>query len=506
MKNTQTDRKEQYIKYGVNTLLFIFTLLAIYTSFNVLLTNRSLWVDEAMLAYSLTERGLGNLTSGVFEWVQSAPVIYLYVVKIITLIGGNSEFTLRLWSFIAYIGILFCSYYISGAILRVKFPLMAVAFISNLPSMIYFASEFKPYITDVLSIMLVIIFYYRYQEKKINLYVLAVIYAFILWLSNPCCFFIAGIWGLDSVNCIIRKEYKEIKKYILAGLIIFVSFIVYYLYWLKPVIDAGDMTEYWENSNFCLVPTSMEDVYGISTSIKEILYTLNEYRFIILGVVLIGAIYNIFVEKNKYINRILGGLFITLVASWLGMYPVTSRLYLYFTPLLVILFFFYIDKLYSKKKVLNAIVLAVSLFFVFSTKGFIFYHNKDNHYRILNETNPALDYIEDHVRSGDKVFIYNYAVPGFYYKYRDKTDKASIGSYKNNVILAEVALLKYSNTNDLDTIVNNTPIYILTSHSANNTVNMNPLIDSLIHRGNLDLVYEKYNTYVYYYTIKDSIR
>ena len=75
----------------------VFIAIIIYSSLillKVYLTGRTLWLDEGMLAWSFTQRSLTNLISKPLEWMQSAPALYLYIVKIITPLGyaGTAEY------------------------------------------------------------------------------------------------------------------------------------------------------------------------------------------------------------------------------------------------------------------------------------------------------------------------------------------------------------------------------------------------------------------------------
>ena len=94
------------------TFLFI-TLAGVGVSIYMNLVNRSLWLDEAMLAYSFSKRSLFELTSAPLEWMQSAPVGWLYLLKIVTLIFGNTEIVLRSVSIFGLFLTLFLTYFIS---------------------------------------------------------------------------------------------------------------------------------------------------------------------------------------------------------------------------------------------------------------------------------------------------------------------------------------------------------------------------------------------------------
>ncbi len=54
---TKTKNIEFLSKCSINLLCLITIIASVYTSFSLNLTERSLWLDEAMLAYSFCQRG-----------------------------------------------------------------------------------------------------------------------------------------------------------------------------------------------------------------------------------------------------------------------------------------------------------------------------------------------------------------------------------------------------------------------------------------------------------------
>ncbi|MBB4037997.1 hypothetical protein GGR21_003923 [Dysgonomonas hofstadii] len=366
---TKTKNIEFLSKCSINLLCLITIIASVYTSFSLNLTERSLWLDEAMLAYSFCQRGITDLTSDIFEWNQSAPVIYLYIVKIITTLLGNSEFTLRLWSFISYIILLGICFYFLKKICPIRFPLLGVAFISNLAVLIMYSNEFKPYMTDCVAVLLTIVIFYFYTEKKTNRFIVIMLYAALIWLSNPCCFFIGSILLYEFIDGLIKKDYSRFKFSIYCGVAVLLSFIAYYFFWLAPVIDQGEMSIFWEDYRLPLIPTSYEDVVRLKTLISTIIDQLGSYKILITSIVIIGVFINIFCDKNKYIFIVCGGIIITLFASMLGMYPVSVRLFLFIYPITGILFFFYLDKLYSTNRTQNTIATTIFIIMLLSTTG-----------------------------------------------------------------------------------------------------------------------------------------
>ena len=158
----------------------IFGILVILSGIGVSIymntVGRSLWLDEAYLVSSLKNRSLFQLTASPLDYIQSAPIIYLYIVKILMMIFGDSEGVLRLFSIISYGAAMVLTYYASKRLFRCKYPILCAAFVANIDFLLRYSNVLKPYVSEGVWVLLVFIVYYLYQEKKIQWYTMAVCY------------------------------------------------------------------------------------------------------------------------------------------------------------------------------------------------------------------------------------------------------------------------------------------------------------------------------------------
>lgn len=485
------------IELSINIICLFFIGMAVYTSFSMLLTDRSLWLDEAMLAYSFSIRSFWTLTSDKFDWVQSAPVLYLYIVKIITLIFGTSEISLRVWSFICYLGVLVSVYYIMKNLLEIKLPLFAVLFTAISAFILDYSVEFKPYISDALTVLLSLIFYFLYTKKRISIISLTIIYMLMIWSSNPSCFFIGACLLYEFVETIYTKNYRQTKNIIICGICVLVSFVIYYFYWLKPVIDAGEMSRIWSSRAFPILPTSKADINTAIVIVKDLLLVLGTNNIIIMLVCITGFFINLFFIKNKLITLIYIGLLITFIASSLGMFPIQDRMVLFIYPLLTILFFFYIGQLYNAGSASKILIFATVAFIFTGTIRFSSFLLADKDYhRQSFETNFPINYIREHIKENEKIYIETASVPGFLFK--NNYDSLSFAGYKDNVLLGTHIYVEPDYNLDLQKIKDNSPCYIVISHTRIENIGSafpKILMDSL----NVQIVYEKYDTSAFYY-------
>ena len=87
----------------LNGIFVLATAAGIVTGIRILLAGRSLWLDEAWLAEGIVTRDLLHLLSSSLPNIQSAPGGYLMVVKLLTLLLGESENVLRLYSLFSFL-------------------------------------------------------------------------------------------------------------------------------------------------------------------------------------------------------------------------------------------------------------------------------------------------------------------------------------------------------------------------------------------------------------------
>lgn len=72
----------------VNGICLCIIFAGIVVSIQMNLVGRALWYDESALAFSFCQRSLSELTASELDYVQSAPVGWLYLLKIFSMILG----------------------------------------------------------------------------------------------------------------------------------------------------------------------------------------------------------------------------------------------------------------------------------------------------------------------------------------------------------------------------------------------------------------------------------
>ena len=300
--------------------------------------NRSLWGDEAYLANSICSRNLNDLVSTKLLWGQSAPIGYLYIVKLICSIFGNGEMPLRIWSFLSFIICLFLLYRIQNNILEVKRPEIITAIFSLLPYYIYYGNELKPYMSDNIFILLSLYLFCLYKSNKFPLKYLLASFSIIIWFSFSSVFFVGScmlfvVFDLLKEIYIRRCANLPIKQSVIkfcSCSIVAISLVIYYFIWLQETKNGAGGAGYWNLLRFPLVPTNKNDIIKLYLMIRETLVPLSgriNSIFITTLTIISFIKYKSLSDKEKiYYNASFLGIVLMLISSSIGFYPIKDRL------------------------------------------------------------------------------------------------------------------------------------------------------------------------------------
>ena len=112
------------------------------------LHNRSFWLDESLLSLNLIEESARGLLHSL-DYVQSAPAGFLLAQKGALDLFGESERTLRLIPFLASLAGLVLFWLVAERVLPRRPALLALVMLAANDTVVYQASEAKPYTSDI---------------------------------------------------------------------------------------------------------------------------------------------------------------------------------------------------------------------------------------------------------------------------------------------------------------------------------------------------------------------
>jgi hypothetical protein len=211
-----------------------------------LLLDRSLWLDEAFLSLAILERSLANLLTLPLPYGQTPPPLFLVLVKSLTTVAGTSEMALRAIPFLSS-GLTLCLFPLfsrkhSRMCLLVGTFLLAVSY-----GEIYYAAEFKPYSTEaLLSVLLLLAGMRLLQGGSIHHAIgWGLLFAIAPWLGFTTVFLLAGVaGGLLVVQLTARGRWLwQAWGLLLVG---FLSLGVMYVLYALPASATQLQMDYWK--------------------------------------------------------------------------------------------------------------------------------------------------------------------------------------------------------------------------------------------------------------------
>ena len=497
-----------WLTKAVAALLILVCLCGIGTSIGVNAVNRSLWLDEAMLADSFSNRTLANLWNGAFDNKQIAPLGWLYFEKLLTVIFGNTEFVLRLGSLLAYVLTIGLLYYILRKMLHAPLilSLAAAALFANLPQVLQYSNVFKQYISEGLYVLIALIAFDKYRKGRIRTWVLCLIWVAAVWFSNPVCFIEGGCLIVEGICALKEKDGKKLLRIVLIGACILASFLIHYFFWIHQASVVDEMQSDWASDAFLLFPHTRDQLISEAKMIHSVYIPFDRAEIPMLVLTGMTVLLAFIQRKNHVLFWIVCGCGVALLASSFNFFPMAPRIWFLFIPTMIVFCFGGIADLTGimREKGRNRILVTVvstvlPILLVLMVSGIInYWKDPELAYWQGEETNDQVDWLRENAQEGDVTYVYIMAKFGF--MYRNGYDNNSIGRYKDNLIYGNICFSEEDDCEaELKTILDHDTIYIATSHLLDAETRLKKLFEGIRREGHLQLVLYKHSTPLFWY-------
>ncbi len=417
----QPSRRERYppSSRGFNLLLCFVIALGILLRLIPYLANRSLWRDEAALAWNVMSWSF-SLPNQPPEYTLAAPIGFVVLQKYAIQFLGNTEYALRFIPLLAGIAAVFLFLHVAT---RVATPMVVavglIAFSVSAP-LIYYSSEAKQHSVEVAVALLLTSLALHLDRRTVPLrpvLLLGLIGASAIWISHSAVFILVGIgMGLAS-SCLDRKNWAGLGRLSFAGSLWLVSFAVLFVVSLKSIASNETLLSFWDRSFAPFPPISSGDArwyfhafFGMFDNPAGFSQSaIAAFAFLVGGV-------HLFRRQRDVSIMLVTPILAAMLASGLHRYPFSGRLLLFFVPAILLLICEGVGQVWEHTRE-RAAVLGV-LFI-----GCLFIHPAA--YVATNLLNPrediklALSYLRSEWRDGDLVYVQRYSQPAFrYYKER----------------------------------------------------------------------------------------
>ncbi|MCS6845243.1 MAG: hypothetical protein NZ528_13125 [Caldilineales bacterium] len=334
---------------SVPWLPLLLTALGVGLRLRQFLFNRSLWLDEALLANNVVQRELSPLLAEPLASNQGAPLGFLLVSDLLSHLPLPTDLALRIGPLLAGLAALALAYRLSLDVLTT--PAARATFVGPMalaPVLVYYSSEFKQYAGDVAVALAILWIGVRYRPDLRSAALLAAAGAVGLWFSHPALFMAAAVGIGLAAEAAWRRQWRDLRPLAAVAVVWAVNLgLVYALslrdlagnrnlvaYWrlgYAPVLVSGpaELRWYWDSAlGFVFLAFGEAGPVGAAPQ-PEWFGPLN---IALLAVVAAGAVY-LARRQPRLATFALLAVGLTVFASGLKLYPFRGRLILFLTPL-----------------------------------------------------------------------------------------------------------------------------------------------------------------------------
>jgi len=398
-------------------LLLIIISTGILISILNLLHNRSLWLDEAMLALNIVNKSYSQLLLPL-DMGQVAPIGFLYMEKLMVSLFGNQDLVLRIFPLLAFIFSIPFFFIFSKKLFNSTLHGLLVCSFFNLNQLLLsYSSMVKQYSTDIFIMLLIVVTALNYESKQSsrNLIIYAAIGIGSIWFSNISVIILFTV-GLFS----LYHKWANAKNILSLLFVIFlwlVSFFIYFSFFIYKHPTQSTLVGFWGNSFLPQNIFSLDFYTFLFQKVGGLLKISMPFgRYWIFSFILFfsGIFHLIKERKFNYLYLLLSPIILHLIISSFKLYPFSSRLILYMIPLVIVictfglLFLYHYFNEHIFKIPISVILLPLILNFIILSK----YIPTE-----IEEIKKSMAYLNDNFETNDKLYIYHGAIPAFkFYK------------------------------------------------------------------------------------------
>lgn len=386
--------------------------------------HKDLWLDEAMLAFSMYGISFKELFFAPLPFTQAAPVGVLLVSKVLGAAFGYSEWVLYFLPFVCGLGTLILAYMIGKRLFSpfgcFVFILLAVG---NM-GLLHYTTEFKQYgieaFCSFLMIYIYIYIYSRLEQRSKPLYLSLSIIACSLFAYTA--LFLGAALYLALLIQHRREILSFLREHFLHFLLLGGFVALYYLLYIRYQRVDGFYT-YWQSfflpHSLSAYPAFIKDtLLGVLEGFTPFIKPQAVPVYMLMGLLGLAIAY----KQARFIFTLcICALLVWVALSLCRIYPfghsgvIGGRLSLYMTPVFNLLCCYFLVFMYSRWKwagiALVAGILAVTL---------LRYGKIYPHWHYIQQTHALTATLQAQAKGDDLVAIYRASKPAFmYYSFLD---------------------------------------------------------------------------------------
>lgn len=306
--------------------------------------GRSIWLDESLIRANLGVASPFALL-GPLGGAQVVPPAFLFIERLAFQVLGGSAYSVRLFTLICGLASLPLFAAVARRVLPARAVPLAVALFVLCDDLIYYASELKPYASDVTAALACWLAALEAERLGLNAkraLGLAVMGMAAVWFSFPVVFVLAGIGAGGLVQSMLRARWKEAGIVVGIALAWGISFLACQAATRTQIDDPTILPAFW---NFAFLPRDGRAprwlvgrlVYLLANPLDY--YATKSIRWMVVPALVAGALGVVELARRRplVLSWLLLPMAATLCAAALRAYPFHGRTVLFLTPGLFLL-------------------------------------------------------------------------------------------------------------------------------------------------------------------------
>jgi hypothetical protein len=399
----------------------------------------SLRGDELAVTLNLLKASTIDLMTKPLNYEQAAPFGFVLVIKGLIALLGSSEYVLRLVAFLAGCVSLILMQILLGKTNERYGNLFALAAFAFCNYLIYYSAELKPYSTDVLICLILLLYFYQHVSRETtpkDFMMLAVLGALAICFSYPALFVLAGI-GITLFLHYWRNK-RRLLWITLTGITWLGAFSVLYFVLLRHQTQNSYLITFWDNLLSFMPMPPWRDITWFPKALNGLFFVVAGLSSSLLLVIPLYALglWGFWKEKRwQWLLVLTIPLGLNILVSGFQKYPFHGRLILYLLPPVFIVLGKSIDVLISLIRnrlfaniAFAALIVLLLMPVIPTTNSYLVTHNY-----LRDDLKPVLSFIESNKQDGDLVYLYHYVEsPYAYYAPSYNLEGLSIRVGENN--------------------------------------------------------------------------
>jgi len=229
----------------ITRLCWAFVVLGLMIRMVRFLAFYPIWHDEAFLAVNFLDRGYRDLLRPL-EYIQVAPVFYLWIELTAVRLFGFSEWSLRLFAVICGLASVLVFRQLATRVLRGVPLVLAVAIFATAFHPIRHSAEVKPYASDLLAALLLMtlaVEWWRFPARSRWLWALSAVVPLLLAVSYPAILVAAAV-SLALAPEALRSERRSVRlAFLTYNVVLAASFLA--LYFSFTIVQSEALLSYY---------------------------------------------------------------------------------------------------------------------------------------------------------------------------------------------------------------------------------------------------------------------